>query len=890
MWSARLLATAPWSRAVTLLRHRPAVALAVAGASVVLGTAASSAPLFLSSSGNAALHRQLDTGCAASAAPTVAASAPFSTGFFHGAQSKDAQVRSTFAGVPRLGAPVTTVFDTASLGDYIHLVPAGGASTGGQPTSVRLLNRDDYAGHISVVRDAGGSGVWLPEDVAKAIGSTPGQPLGLQLDQYAASTRVRGTYVDLRTQPADAYWCSIGTLFHPVDPWSNAPVLPVVLMDRPAFESAATALHVRAVATWEFPLPTGRLTTSAAGPVVDGIERALPSLVADGFRFDQRLGHDLRRAELVQGSLRSTLDPVAIAGIFVALVVVAAAGAYWVDRRRTEVTLLVARGVGPAMLAVKASLEMLPATVLGTIGGSFLARWIVRAVGPSHLLSAHSLDESLLWAAGAAAGATVLVGLVAGLRSRTIESRPVGKTSSRLSRAPWELVPLAAVGVVVWFFTSGGVRAGVDTGTGVGTVARVDPRLLALPLLALVGCVCVVVRLLTPALRRLETGGDRLRPSMYLTARRIGGARAASLVMIGAAALPIGVSAYAATMTQSVQTTLDAKVLQFTGADVIAQLPGREAVPASLRAHSTLVQHLPGQFDHNDVDVLGIDPATYFQGVFAGVSGDVLRPLVAQLGRASVGGADGSGAGGAIPAIVVGAPSSATASTLSVISPDGVKQVAVHVIGTPDQVPGQRNQAVVLVPAADLAKVTPNGCCELWVRGDEQDILSTLTAAHLQVSTVSRASQVVDASSFLPVTYTFQFLTALAVLTGVVGLVGLLLHVESRTRARRVAFVLTKSMGLRAGAAFTAYLAEFAVLLGVGGLIGVALAEAASAAAYGHLDVAPDLVPGPLLSTPARALGVLGAATVVVIVGVAAYAQWTSHRIRPAEVLRDTAG
>jgi putative ABC transport system permease protein len=124
------------------------------------------------------------------------------------------------------------------------------------------------------------------------------------------------------------------------------------------------------------------------------------------------------------------------------------------------------------------------------------------------------------------------------------------------------------------------------------------------------------------------------------------------------------------------------------------------------------------------------------------------------------------------------------------------------------------------------------------------------------------------------------------VLTGLIAVGGLLLYLESRTRARVASYVLSRRMGLRRRSHLASLGAELGVLLGAGLLVGAGLAVAAAYAVHGRLDVAPALAPGPLMPVPIAALvGVAGAVLVVGALG-ATGAQVSADRVRPAEVMR----
>src|SRR5579872_1892988 len=70
-----VLGTAPWRRAPLLLLRHPPVLAAVAGAAMVLGSAAAVGPVFLSSAGSAAVSKQVASRCAFDAGVTVSAQA-----------------------------------------------------------------------------------------------------------------------------------------------------------------------------------------------------------------------------------------------------------------------------------------------------------------------------------------------------------------------------------------------------------------------------------------------------------------------------------------------------------------------------------------------------------------------------------------------------------------------------------------------------------------------------------------------------------------------------------------------------------------------------------------------------------------------------------------------
>lgn len=919
------LRLAPWRRAPLLLLRRPAVAVAIAVSAAVLGIAAAATPLFLSSAGNATLHLELSQGCQYAAGGTVGVTqrlVPVALDPSYGGparpgtadpagyyRQRDRIARDVLGGVRGTEATVATIAPNG----HVDVAPVGHPPTNSDSTGAVLLARDGFQRHIEVLSRASGpaarGGVWVPADFARALGVRPGDRVnlssfvqgsnGVASQTSAAGTVVAGTYRDLLTSPRVPYWCSQATTVYAEghDPFSNAPIYPVLLMDDATLLRLGQPLGLFAFETWEAPVVEAGLTVhraAAVGAALDGVPSRLFAhslYFSDQYPVQATYRTDLpsmaKRAAFVRESVSSTVLPIALAGVGVALLVVAAAASYWVDRRRGEVDLLISRGVGPLGLAAKATLEMLPATVLGLLGGWGLAILLVRGVGPSPLLDAGAPWTALLRVVPALAAAILVLALVAGVRTRAVAEKVRGSRRSRWLLVPWELLVVGGAAALLVVL----VRRGTEVDNfSFGSVARVDPVLLAFPLLFLLGAVVLVARLFEPPLRRLGRGGGRLRPPSYLASRRVAGAPLVSLLLIAATALPVGVLAYGSTITSSMRLTLDAKTHLFVGSDLKVQLPYDAKVPASLRHDVTEVRYLDDRLlDGTEVDILGVDPATfprqaYWRGAFADRS---LPDLMRLLSGPEVGGR---------PPVVVARGSSghsfatgdATLGLQGEAADSGTKQVPVRVVAAVRDFPGEaHDRPLVVMDKTRLERVSTLGFRQLWAAGDA-DRSAALIAGHgVQATFPVRASSVLDASTYLPVTYTFELLQALAYLTGAVALGGLLLYVESRTRARRVAYVFVRRMGLSRLGHFRSVVAEIGGLLLLGLAVGLGLAAAAAYGAYRTLDVAPDLPPGPLIETPWGRLGLLALAVGLIAVLVSAYAQHAADRTRPAEVLRD---
>src|SRR5215211_5917199 len=662
-----VLWTAPWRRAPLLLRRSPAVLLAVLAAGLILGAAAAATPLFLSSAANAALTRQIAERCP----PTVGLQVR-SNGALGGAITADEAQRAPALGgatawpagrellevreqavrkagslMPNLGPPVL-----AMSGPQVQLTGGPDRRIGG-----RLLYRDGFEGQIRKLAAAPGvGGVWLPSEAAAQLGARPGDRITVSLTGRSAPVRVAGTYRELHRSPPTAYWCSLAERIYPPG-FAEDPPPPLVLADRATFTAVSRRLQeTRLEFSWDLELADG-VTLARAKDTVAGYEVARRAVAADGgglippeqaAAFNSpgvvvtatQLPFLVQRSEAIVAAVSGAIGPVAVAGTGVALLLVAAAGSYWVDRRRVEVALLAARGVGPLAIAAKAILEMALWVVLGGLLGWLAAIGLVRLLGPSDLLDPAAGPAALARTGVAVAAGLALLGLVAGVRSRGMTERGIGIRPGLAARVPWEL---GVLGLAYQRLTSQGPP--VATGT---EPPRIDLLLLAFPMLFLVGTVALAVRLLGLVVGRLRTAGAAWPHALYLAARRVAHGARLALLLVAASALSIGVMVYAATLTLSVPATLDAKARTFVGSDVSVEGFTRgAAIPPDLDA--TVVQRYEQVLvDGKPVMMLAIDPATFARAAFwdRSLADRPLDRIVADLAPGD--------AGRPVPVVVVG--------------------------------------------------------------------------------------------------------------------------------------------------------------------------------------------------------------------------------------------
>jgi len=889
---------APWTRAPWLGLRQPAAVIAVLVTSAILACAVASAPLFLSSARSAALQQQLSQRCDEIARPqTGVASAlvdeqgrPLDGGDGSTRPQDDAQLLQAWADAGLDAEPVlatATIGSSGASSDGVGVLgPDGGALS--QPFT--LFQRPTALDHVEVVDRGTGPGVWVPETVAEQDGLSVGDLLSFG-DQQAP---VAGVYRDLAVANADdRYWCDYRLLFANEGSANRAPPAVLLTTDEPTFYRLATAVAGGAVRLQQVPVDASTLSVSDAQDLLATQSRII---AASGLPLpdrtspapavavpNDRLAAVVDRAGLIQAGLRGPVLPVAVAGALLALVLVAAAGSFWADRRATEVRLLAARGVGPAPLAGKAALELALPALGGAVLGWVASRLLISALGP-----ADDLDPTATTAAAWAGVGAFVVGLgaasaVAGLRARSTAERPMGAAPRWPSRVPWELALLvAAAGCWVLLQSREAI-------VSVANVAQVNGLLVAFPLLAIAGAAVLLGRGVTALLPRLRRWAGRRSPALFLAVNRLAAARLATGTLLVAVTLPVAVLGYTATLTASSQTTLDAKVGVQIGAAAAATTVTRiEPTPEVVAAGTYLLRYdgsaaaATGSRGRTDVQVLAVDPADFaatalWDDSFADAS---LPELMAAL--------TGPEVDGRLPVVAAG---------LSPGDPDlrlGSAEVPAQVVAEARVLPGRRTaDPVVLVAADRLPEIERSAgaarSAELWVRADLPGAVDALArAGAMNIRTLDPAG-VQERANFLGITWTFGYLSALAVFVGVIAVGGLLLYLEARSRTRVSGYVMARRLGLTRAAHLRSLVVELAGVAVLGSVLGGVLAAGAVALVYRRLDVDLLRPPTPLLDVPWSALA--GSVVVVLVVaGLAAlYAQRAADRADPASVLREDA-
>ncbi|HEV7653864.1 MAG TPA: hypothetical protein VGP36_03885 [Mycobacteriales bacterium] len=876
---AHLLLSRPWVRAPLAALTQPGASAAVLVATAVLGIAAATAPLFLSAATSGALHRAVAT-CPDSYTPGVTNRSADSTDAVLPAPAstyavaEDGAVRQVLA---RRGVPV---------GERILVLPAASndgfltVGTGRTELSVTAFASPSALSKVTVLRGhPGDPGLWLPDGLARNLGVDAGD----KVTARGKPEPVAGVYRDLNDPSyggsLPVAWCRWATLIVPTIGDAGPPVRPLVLTDDRTLLTLAQ--NDRPWATWSAAIDPATARAADAATVAAAIQGAGPEVFSTagvvGTYVDlDTLAGAAARATQVRGALADATRPAAYAAVLVALLLVAAAGGYWAERRAGEVRLLAARGIGPPGLAGKAVLEMIGPAVAGTLIG-----WAVTLAAAPHLGPSPLLDDGAgvraLWTVAVALVAGLLaLGAVAGLRGRSTGERPLGLERSRWAFVPWELL---LVGAAIWSYQR---LRGVGAVSSGGESVRIDPLVVALPLLALAGLTVLVVRLIGLPVGRLQALGGRLPVPGFLAVRRLTAARTVSAGVLVAVALPVGVLVVCASLSASVRATVDTKTATYVGAGVALRTDARPGVFADPGPTGTPVSLLPEALDtfSQELPVLAVDPATfaryaYWRRAFAT---EPLPDLLARLGPAQ----DGS-----VPAILAGGGD----EDVDHVSLES-QTVRVHVVARTAVFPGMRSVAepLLVVDRHALPALNPYTARseEVWTRpADAAAATRAIGAKGLHVTGQVNQESIVRNTDLYPVTWTFGYVQVLAALAGVIGVTALLLYLAARQRSRTAAYALSRRMGLTRRAHLASLLAELSVAVGLGALAGVVLARLVLAPVVRVLNLEPGRPPyaAVLVVSAGAVAGVVAGAIGLVLLG-ALSAQAVADRARPADVLR----
>ncbi|HEX8135641.1 MAG TPA: hypothetical protein VF880_19700 [Actinomycetes bacterium] len=592
------------------LIHFPGVALAIAGAALVLAAVTVSTRLFLPAAGDAALQQRLGQigGVPALSVVMYSPIGPNELAALSGQVERVVTARA-----PRLGEPIRTV-----------LGPPAAVAAHGETASVQLAARDGFARHVRRVANASGTaaagGVWLPESVATALRVHPGQAVAIG-GAPRVRARVAGVYQDLTGggQALDPFWSPLSGALA-VKQIDNPPPQ-LLLAEPPLLAELGRRLGAAARLEWNYYLPPGRRTVPAVESLVPEIERVrldvsdpVSLLAARQASASSALATAVASAHATELALTGPVETISVTGRILALALLAAAGLYGVKRRRGEVLLLTAQGVGGARLAGRSMVEAaLPLLAGGALG------WLLAVALAGVLTPTGEPQPQALAAANRELAVVLAVGLLllaaVTWASVQAEERERSRTAFRqlLAKPLWEAVVLVLAAAALYELQTRGSQP-VPVG---GQPARVDRFLVLFPLLLIAGLAGLAARgagrLLAGGTRPLRAGG-RPHPAAFLAVRRLAAAPRLVLLLVTGSALAIGILGYAGILVASTRGAAHEKARVLVGSDtsVSTQVTAGGLDGSGLAA--TRVQRLSGVTlapDGVPVDLLAVDPPTF---------------------------------------------------------------------------------------------------------------------------------------------------------------------------------------------------------------------------------------------------------------------------------------
>ncbi|HET9311761.1 MAG TPA: hypothetical protein VFP41_11140 [Actinomycetota bacterium] len=865
-----------WRAAPTVLLRFPSLFAALAVGVFLVSVVATAYPLFLSASQN-------DLLASAIADPTVTR---YGMGIAYGASdqvlSPDTGGRTIWerrgkefseevAASEALEASQVTIFGgVVSMTDATGVPPASGIVEG------RLFAGTDALDHVQVLAGADGPGLWLPDNVATPLGVGLDDEVVLHSARREVVASVDGVYASLYTQPRQGYWRHWNLDIYPCPEITCATPPQFILADHDQLVDISERLGLRKASfAWQAPVGADPPLTLAQArelaAFTDSLEREMSS---DGSRyglfrccgptytrygtvdvtFSGNAGLVVGEVEQRIAAVQGPMTVLLIAGLAIALAVVAAAAIFVVAGRRVEMGVLTIRGWGPVAFGAKTALETsLPAVIGGAIGFA-AATLLVASVGPGAPVDPSARAVALAAAVAGTVTSLLVVGVVSGV-AFVARHEHRHRLTRALAAVPWELAALAAAWVLARRLAQGGVEQ-------IGGIERPRPAVFLFPLMLALAAAIVTARIARLALTwSRRVGGSTGAGATWLAIRRLRWAPGLTSLLLVAGILSLTIATAALATVASLRTTVRSKAEVFVGSQVQVQVEGPAEVTADFPFPLTTVTRLhdAGTLDDTDTsfDLLAIDPATFagaasWNDAFSDTPLDTLLERLAERGTGAA-------------SVVVANGDGLAPTTMEIAR----HSVPLQVVGEAAAFPGASSdrRPLLVVDRAALADafrglpdplLVPRATSEVWIDGPPDDVQPRLRDLGMRPLLVITADEVQDIPFIDAVVQTFLVLQVLGYSAVVLLLVVGVVYLHARQRGRAVATTLSDRMGMARSTMRAASILELGALLLVSLLVGTVTGAIATGVIVPSIDPLPTIPPQPLLAFPFAAIVATG--------------------------------
>ena len=805
--------------------------------------------------------------------------------------------------IPGLGDPITTTWtgrERALIGDDL-VTP---------PIPVRAIARTGALDAIEVVASDPTitDGVWVSSYLADLTGAGVGDQVvfdsALQPEEPGAEVTpsggpratwpIAGIYEPLWSPdgaPLDPYWQDVPADLRPIYLAAfNGPSFSLLLLeddtmrasgltgfmqwDARSVDTPTTLLELEDRVS-EYRSLDADLTNdeaiAAALADLASFRPARPELTTGTFEA-------LSEIRAAAGRLAQPLASARTGGVAVGLAVVIAGALFAVQRRRIEYRLLAGEGERWLATSTRSVLQLAAPVAVGTVLGVGLGALAAEWIGPASSLR----FDAVQWpdVVVVAVFALILACLATGLAAqRTLDTGALGADSTGATLTI--LAVFVAATVFLWY-QAATIPSNVDE--------AVDLTVIALPLVALVTGIAIVVALLGVAVRLGRHSGGRLPTPLFLAWKRITRNDTANALIIGSVGVGVGLVTLSFMLVAALDRVGDVKLATTVGAETAIELVTKPE-PNEMPAESVIVSFDPVQFDPGDRAgrVVALPSDGYASVVDwppeFGLSADEVVALVHD-----------SDVGDSVPAVVV------AGSGLSRTGTFGVQRVPYTIVGEVRSAPlatpfgstmlvaAERVNRYALERLADALDTDPDDP-ELTARpatdGYRQVLVSRLGEDELTAwleagvrrsrSTISRAS-FLDTIDTLAPRIAFDYLRILGIVAAVAAVAAVVLHLAAQRKRRSVAAAMTRRMGLssRTAAAATAW--EVTAMTALAVTTGVAVAVLVSNRLLPRFDPAPDVPPGATITVGIVDLAAWSLAIVAIVAAGVWLIDWVAAR------------